>query len=853
MTLPLERVLARIGPLAREGVTFHWLRPNSKAPIASKWSEAPAETLADLEKSHVANANVGVRLGELSKVSAGYLYLIDLDIRDESKKDECLAALRSMWPDYDRFPTVISGSGGESRHIYLVSDGLFRSKKLARSPGFQMVWNDTKGREVKQHDWEIEFFGTGKQAVVPPSIHPDTGRAYEWLREFDELDIGLGDWPVVSAEDLKSWGARADAATGDEFDDDADELFAEAKSEPIGLGIAEIERTVADLPDDWVDDRDQWFIVGMALHHETGGGDDGFEIWCDWSQQSSKFDREDQLRVWKSFGKNKRTNPVRMPTLVAAAGENRLKDAHDFVQVDEIEDAEFEDLLPPSKPADPLDDLLGPTSGGDLIASPSKSVTGQISYTPGDRDLEKQDGWESWLQRNEDGLIKSTMPNVQLIIRNDPRTRGVMAFNKFKQEIVLIRKPRLYKLRKESPKPVLQLEGSIWNVSDKVNGDNWTDSHEHPIRRIIEGPTRQGGYDIKVTDRDLKAATDMVALENSFHPVTDYLNAMAASWDGVTGRAEELFIKYLGCPDDPYHREVARNMLLGAVTRAFEPGHKFDFVTILQGAQGKRKSTFIEVLARSWGGELAADFHDKQKMVESMMGSWILEIPELQGFSRADVTSLKAFLTLNKDRTRLAYERRARDFYRQCIFIGSTNDDEYLRDDTGGRRYWIVKCNLQGEIDTEGLAAEIDQVWGEVVNLYRKMRKDQPDGKLPLYLKSEDAKSEAERFQEGARVATSEESIVGEIEQWVNTPIGAEFEDLDGDKEPEYLNVICAKQIWCEMWGRDASQFDTKQSMMIGKALRKLPGWTLHPTRIKVSRYGKQRVYVRDGTDPILE
>jgi hypothetical protein len=155
-------------------------------------------------------------------------------------------------------------------------------------------------------------------------------------------------------------------------------------------------------------------------------------------------------------------------------------------------------------------------------------------------------------------------------------------------------------------------------------------------------------------------------------------------------------------------------MMVGAVTRIFEPGHKFDFAVILEGLQGKRKSTFIRPrppLVRRTRRRLPRP----KQMIELMQGAWIMEIPELSGFSRADVRAIKAFISRQKDRARLAYARRAGEFPRQCIFIGSTNDREYLKDDTGGRRFWPMLCTRRRDRHRPPGTANVDQLWAEAV------------------------------------------------------------------------------------------------------------------------------------------
>ena len=426
-SLSLDKALGSVLPFVSAGAALHWLRPFEKAPINSDWSKATVPTESELRNGHRHNANIGIRLGEPSKTALGYLYLIDLDIRDEGKVNIALAELSDMWPDYAQFPYVISGSGGSSRHFYFICDQLFRSKKLAKSSTFQMVWDEAKQRDVKKNDWEIELFGTGKQAVLPPSIHPDTKLPYVWgeALDVDMLDLGIG--PTVESSLIEGWGATVAVEDGDE---DEDDLFAIMAKSPLGLEDDEVTRIIKDLPSDWQDDRDNWLTVGAALHHEFGGSDDGFTRWCDWSAQSEKYDEKDQGRVWRSFKGAK--HPVRMATLIQAAGQNKLTMMHEGVDDDDLGD------LADSDDGDDLDDLLGD----------GKEV-GKVDVN-----------WRSYLQITEDGGIKPTLPNVQLVIANDPRTATISGLNQFTNDIVLIGKPGKFKLRRPSPKPVRQLASS---------------------------------------------------------------------------------------------------------------------------------------------------------------------------------------------------------------------------------------------------------------------------------------------------------------------------------------------------------------------------------------------------------
>lgn len=811
-SLTFVEVMQSCEPLLAAGASLHWLVPYQKMPIEDEWTNAPLYSAADLEKSHRNNANIGIRLGLPSKIGASYLHLIDLDVRRDDLAEEAWSTLLSLWPEAKSFPMVVSGSGGASRHIYFLTKTPFRKKKLAKSAGFAMVFDERKKREVKKHDWEIDILGTGSQAVLPPSIHPDTKKPYRWLREID-FDLPM----LLTIKDslVESWGVGESTVSEDLDEDDLEALVA---ADPIKLEDGDLERILGDLPEDWVDDRDQWWTVGMALHHQFRGTNEGFEIWCEWARQSEKFDAKDSAVVWKSFKGTK--NPIRLPTLIQAANVTRMQREMD------LEDDSTDHFV--KKSSTDLADLLGP---GPVPANAEPKV----DYDP---------DWEQLLHRTEEGDVKATLPNMVQIVGNDPRTRGVAQFNEFAQQIVFRKKPTQRRKKHDKGRAVVNLDGSYWNVKDSLNGDNWTDTHDNSIRNFIEAPRTQGGYAVKVSDRDLRAAIDMCAKRNAFHPVREKI--VSASWDGVP-RVEMLFVDYLGCDDTIYHRQAAILTLMGLVTRIFEPGHKFDFVPILEGAQGKRKSTFIQTLGMEWSGELTGDISDSADMIQLMAGRTILEIGELSAMARHEVNDLKAFVSRASDIGRLPYDKRITVFMRQCIFIGSTNDNEYLRDLTGNRRYWPIVCKLEGDIDTDKLRHEVLQIYAEAYQMYLALRAKQPFGDLPLYMEDEGAQAEAVAMQNSRRVETSEEALAGKISAWLDNPIGSDdgFEDLG---TPAILrNETCMAQIWEECLGRNGS-IPTTEATKIGKALQ-LVGWTRTVSHVRSfevnKKYGKCRVYTR--------
>lgn len=815
-----QRIVDEIKPLVEAGFAVHWLHEREKRPIGNDWSEKPVYSYDELQKSYRNGYNVGVRLGEPSEIDGLYLHVMDVDIRNFSLESEAYDALEELIPDVWNLPTVISGSGGASRHFYFLLEQPFRSKKLRHSEG---SFVDAAGK--KHWDWEIELFGTGKQVAMPPSIHPDTGKPYVWDLPFDPDDLDAITLPL---DQVQAWSLNSKPAATTSDDDD---LATYVALQPLDLTQKQIDETLALLPlPDWCDDRDGWLQVGMALHHQFEGGIEGLNLWNTFSRQSDKFDAKDQGRVWKSF--TARAGGVRFSTLLqaAAAEKDRLM----------VEDLEESAASPPTAVVfdDEIEALLGSTT-----------TAGESENTDPSPNLH----WTSLLDKNEEGGTKSTLHNLTMIIRHDPRTRGLPERNLFTGETVQRSAPGRKKADRSKNRGeyrgTKQLSGAAFVVDDKVNGKIWSNSADTAIRDVLEAPTKQGGYGIKVSDRDLKGAIDLVGLENAFHPVREYLEK--GSWDG-SPRAEALFVDYFGAADTPYTRSVAKMFLVAAVTRIYEPGHKFDFAVILEGLQGKRKSTFIEVLAKEWFSELDGDYHDTKEMVESMQGSWILEIPELSNFSRSDVRQIKAFISRRFDKVRLAYKPRAEQFPRQCVFIGSTNDSRYLQDPTGGRRWWPIHCELQ-EVDTDRLTKNVDQIWHETLTLYRSMRAEQPQGRLPLFLSDERASSEAVEMQESRRVESAEDAMAGQIGAWLDSPWrgegGLSDTDLNGD---EKRNRTCLAQIWSECFGRDAAAYGQQQAQQIGRAMNLVDGWHALPGGVrKIESYGKQRIYERIGWNGI--
>lgn len=213
----------------------------------------------------------------------------------------------------------------------------------------------------------------------------------------------------------------------------------------------------------------------------------------------------------------------------------------------------------------------------------------------------------------------------------------------------------------------------------------------------------------KIPSADVMDALQVVASHSTFHPVRDYLNSLV--WDG-TERIPFFFEDFCGSVRDAYHCAVARSLFVSAVARIFKPGCKVDTMVILESPQGRGKSQLWLTLFGDWCSEVTSSLSDKD-FYSGMRGYWCLDFAELDAFSRAEATQIKRILSSQSDNYRPHYGRAARNFPRQCIFVGGTNRDDWHTDATGARRFLPVKITAQ--IDIDAMRNARDQLWAEAV------------------------------------------------------------------------------------------------------------------------------------------
>jgi putative DNA primase/helicase len=296
--------------------------------------------------------------------------------------------------------------------------------------------------------------------------------------------------------------------------------------------------------------------------------------------------------------------------------------------------------------------------------------------------------WYNRLRQDMAGTPERNEANVIIALTSDVAFAGVLAFDDFAQAIV-VRQPLPWDgATGPFPRP--------WEDADEVRTAEWLQ-----LRGVNVAPMVVG------------RAIGAVARDHRIHPVRDWLDHLR--WDG-TPRIETWTSTYLGAEPTAFHHTVGALWLISAVARIFRPGVKADHMLILEGPQGARKSTAIKVLAgEAWFTDELPELGSKDAAIH-MQGVWIVEIAELDAIGRAEVSRIKAFLTRTTDRFRPPYGRYTVEVPRQCVFAGTVNPDTYLRDETGNRRFWPLRC---GTIDIAALARDRDQLWAEAVHRFR--------------------------------------------------------------------------------------------------------------------------------------
>lgn len=475
----------------------------------------------------------------------------------------------------------------------------------------------------------------------------------------------------------------------------------------------------------------------------------------------------------------------------------KLCNAWDLVRLHKF--GELDEDVRPNTPANKLPSFTAMSE----FAIRDNAVTTLLNKERYDKAVEdfeiKEEDFE-WIQKLKvstlTGTPEKTIDNILVILENDPLLKGKLAFDEFANRGLCLG---------EMP----------WNKESKKR--EWKDADDAGLRHYIEKVYGVTGKE-RVYD-----ATTLCALKNKFNDVKTYIISLPA-WDGVN-RLETLFTDYLGAEDSIYTRAVTKKSFVAAIARIMQPGVKYDYMPILSGPQGLGKSSLFAVMAGDWFSDSLNTFEGKEAS-ESVQGAWIIEVGELSGLSKSESNTAKQFISKRSDRYREPYGKRTVDYPRQCVFFGTTNETEFLRDATGNRRFWPIDVGLFPSTKSvfDDLPEERDQVWAEAFFYYQLGEK--------LFLPHE-VEQLAFEHQERHMELTGKEGAIIEFmlkevpEDWNRYSLDQRkafwaFDYKEYKGKTVKRDRICVAEIWTECFGKDVGSIRKYESIEINNIIRGL-------------------------------
>lgn len=501
----------------------------------------------------------------------------------------------------------------------------------------------------------------------------------------------------------------------------------------------------------------------------------------------------------------------------------RLVNAFDLVRIHRFE--EEDDNAAPGTPGNRLPSYTAMCA----LASSDKNVSGlmmeerwkrtRAAFGPVPEESEDDSAWlrPPMMDVDSQGRPIKSMKNLRNVLEHDPSLKNRLRLNLFSSKI--------------------DVTGALPWARSGAN-QAWSDEDAAQLRIYMEPLLG------KMAKTDLLDAVTACAGDQAYHPVRDYLNGL--QWDG-TPRLDTLLIDYLGAEDCAYVRAVTRKAFTAAVARVQQPGCKYDTMLVLVGAQGRYKSTILQKMGGAWFSDSLRTFGDKDAM-ETIQGTWINEIAEMQAMAKADVNAVKMFLTKTSDYYRAAYGRYTADRPRQCVFFGTTNSKECLNDPTGGRRWWPVDIDTRGRTKDvfRDLDGERDQLWAEAVARWCLGE--------TLHLPPE-LEMTARQKQEEHRARHPWEGIIAE---YLEKPVPKNWMRMDLKERQGWRSGglpceegliqrrrICAVEIWCELLGKPRGDMRQSDTRTINAILEIMPDWGEAGVRSAGKPYGKQRCFDR--------
>lgn len=433
---------------------------------------------------------------------------------------------------------------------------------------------------------------------------------------------------------------------------------------------------------------------------------------------------------------------------------------------------------------------------------------------------EYDNSWAEELTVNSKGEYDNSAPNINLILQNDQILKNCYSLNTFDFRRYILRNTPWRKIESlKTPEPMRDVDYSgIRNYIECIYGINSSMKIDDAFAIDVE---RRG-----------------------FHPIQQYI--LSTQWDHIN-RVDTLLIDYFGCEDNAYTRAAIRKSLCAAVARVFEPGTKFDMVLILVGEQGTYKSTFLRKLGANWFSDTFTTVQGKEAY-EQLQGAWIIEMAELSALKKSEVENIKQFISKCDDAFRPAYGRTVEIYKRQCVFFGTTNDTDFLKDSTGNRRFNPI--DIHPEFATKSVKddlneEEVKQIWAEAYELWKQGEQ--------LYF--DDNEGSLARAEQHKHTATDERR--GVIESFLERMLPDDWDKKDLYDRRTWLDdplsnngtwkrdFICMAEIWCECLQKDKTDMSRYNTREINDIMRSLPDWEFVPSTKNFPIYGKQKYYRR--------
>ena len=440
------------------------------------------------------------------------------------------------------------------------------------------------------------------------------------------------------------------------------------------------------------------------------------------------------------------------------------------------------------------------------------------------------------LETNAKGITIGSLTNCVTVLENDLLLSNHIKHDQFTDRVIITgRLP--------------------WERGER--NDIWADTDDAALRVYLSKV-----YGLDATKDKIQDAMDYVLMQDDrqVHSIREYIQE--TEWDGVE-RLDTLFIRCLLADDTELVRAITRKSLVACVKRVFEPGCKYDYMTILISAEGIGKSTLLAKLGGKWFSDSFDFRQDGKGLMEQLDGNWIIESAELKGFSRQETTTIKAFLSKRDDRYRGAYNRRVSVLPRQCVFFGTTNEDSFLRDETGNRRFWTIACHQPEQTVSDAMLEIINddgtlirQIWAEAYHRYKEGESTELPHELKLEMKQVQGAYEYE------------DPLVAEAERYLSIRIPSTWDSWTKEQRKNYIQTVrmgtgrgsypslsdCSMEIRRRVCGEEfrnewLSELDNgnKYTTHIAtKTLGKLSDWEKIGRRT-VTQYGRVVLFERIG------